>query len=198
MTNASIDKHKKLYTKAKKLTDTIHRHHRQAYDSAIDSHLTGKDGLVDMDKLDNSKVQDKFVDKMTDIYLSKAKQTLGMKGKDQIENELILNTYAGITKNELKSAVKSQGSDYTFDNHHGHMKQIIKEKIAPTLFNAASSHLKSSDISDIIKYTKTSGFIDSKKIRKGEAINLLTSYHESGQVASKPYRHEIYYKKPKK
>ena len=195
MASPAIEKHKKLYSKAKKITDTINKHHRAAYDTAVDKHLTGKDGLVDMEMLDNSKVQKKFVDEMSNTYLSKAKQALGVKGKGEMEDELILNSYMGITKHELKDAVSTHGKGYHFDAHHASMKEVVEKKIEPTLMGSARSHLKSKDIEDILQYTKAHKFVDSKKIRKGEAIGLLESYHETKQLVPKKYRHATFYKK---
>jgi hypothetical protein len=195
MTSSAIEKHKKLYSKAKRLTDTINKHHRTAYDAAVDKHLTDKDGLVDMEKLDNSNVQKKFVDEMTDIYLSKAKQALGVKGKGKMEDQLILKSYMGITKHELNYIVKATGSDYHFNAHNQHMNKIVEDKIDPILQSSASAHIKSKDIDDILQYTKADKFVDSKKISKIEAIGLLTEYHEEKQLVPKKYRHRTFYKK---
>lgn len=195
MTSQAIEKHKKLYSKAKRLIDTIHRNHRTAYDAAVDKHLTDKNGLVDMEKLDDSKVQEKFVDKLNDTYLSKAKQALGVKGKGEMEDQLLLNAYMGVTKSELKQIVKHKGSDYIFDTHYGAMKETVNEKIQPTLLGTASAHIKSKDIDDILKYTKADKFVDSKKISKGEAINLLSEYHTTKKLIPKEHRHKTFYKK---
>ena len=195
MASPSIEKHKKLYSKAKKLVDTIHRHHRSAYDAAVDKHLTDKDGLVDMEKLENSNIQKKFVDEMTDTYLSKAKQALGVKGKGEMEDQLILNTYMGVTKQELNAMVKGSGSDYSFDSHHSIMKERVRENIQPTLTSTASAHIRSKDISDILKYTKADKFVDSKKISKGEAIGLLQEYHQTKQLVPEHHKRKSFYKK---
>ena len=194
MASQAIDKHKKLYSKAKRLTDTINKHHRTAYDAAVDTHLTDKEGLVDMEKLDDSNVQKKFVNKMNDVYLSKAKQALGVKGKGKMEDELILSSYMGITKHELSSAVKSSGSDYHFNAHNQTMAKVVSEKIAPTLQTSAIAHIKSKDIDDILQYTKADKFVDKNKVRKEDAIEFLMEYHEEKQLSPKKYRHKVFYK----
>lgn len=197
MASDAIKKHKKLYKKANKMIATTSRHHRLAYDEAVGKHLMDDGGYVDMDKLDDSGIQDKFIKSLTDSYIGAAKKTLksGISGKDQIENDMLMKAYMGVTEKQIHDLIKSSGKNYSFEGHYETMNKALKENITPTLFNAAAAHLKDSDIEGIIKYTKSGDFIDSKKIRVGEAVGLLSEYHEDSQINKKKYKNEVYFKK---
>lgn len=193
-----ISKYKKLTKKAKRMVDTRKRHHRQSYDFAVDEVLT-KDGQVDMDLLDDVKNQDKFIDKMSDHYTSRAQKALKIGGKlNELETELLRKTYVGVTKAELKQIARQLGKNFTFDQFYSKHVPKMMETIEDTLESATMGHFNEEHINDIIKYTKSSDFIDSKKLRLPEALGILQQYGEMGVIPEKAHKKAVYYKKKKK
>ncbi len=193
-----ISKYKKLAKKAKQMLNTMDRHHRGAYDKAVDDIIT-KNGQVDMDLLDDIKNQEKFADKMADHYLSKAQKVLKSSGKlDDLEKELLMNAYAGTTKTQLKQLVRQRGKNFTFDHFYGELKPQLMETIRNNLTSATIGHFNNKHIDDIVRYTGSSKFVDSSKMRLKEALGVLQQYEELGIVPEKHHKKEIYYKKKKK
>ena len=195
-----IEKYYKLSERKKKLIATTEKHHRNAYDAAVDALLTDEKGEVDIDKLKDMDLRDKFADKITEFYVTKAKQALniGKKDMDVMDKDMLLHAYAGATGTAIKNTVRKAGKNYTFDAHYGSMKNIIKEHISPRLQASIQSHFKQEHVGDIVKYTKSGDFIDTKNMRIEEAVPLLEEYKEAGSVSPKVHEDEIYYKKHKK
>lgn len=194
-----ISKYSKLRKKAKKMIETMDRHHRGAYDAAVDAVLT-EDGQVDMELLEDRKIQDRFSEKMSDYYISKAKQLFKVKGDakfDDLEKELLMNAYTGTTKDQLQKYVRRHGKVFTFDHFHEKLRPKLMEKMHENLNEATFSHFKDEHISDILRYTGSSGFIDKEKIRLPEATGILEQYEEMGVVPEKSHKRALYYKKQK-
>lgn len=196
-----IKKYKKLSKKANRMIATMERHHRNAYDAAVDEVLM-EDGQVDIDKLDAMENRDKFADKMADHYLSKAKQVLKVKeGKeklDDLEQELLMNAYTGTTKSQLKQYVREKGKKFTFDHFYTEVRPGIMKSINQNLRNATMSHFKNDHIGDIVKHTKTEEIFDKGKMQLGEALGILQEYELEGAVGEKTYKEALFYKKKDK
>lgn len=195
-----ISKYLKLTKKAKNMVSTMDRHHRGAYNAAVDAVLT-KDGTVDQDLLDDKNVQVKFVDKMVDHYISKAKQQFKIQEGakfDDLEQTLLMNAYSGTTRDQLLQEVRQHKKGFTFDYFNREVRPEMTKQIYHHLKSAAGSHLKEEHIDDIIRYTKTEGLIDKEKIRLQEAVPLLEIYEEMGMISPKQIKDSIFYKKPKK
>ncbi len=200
MASDGISKHKKMNKKVKKILNTASRNHSMAYNKAVGEYLLDDDGNVDLDKLDNSGMQDKFAKHLTDSYVSAAKKAFksGLSKGDDLENDMLLNAYMGVTKDQINESIKTHGKDYNLGLHTGMMESAISKKIKPVLHDASSAHLEDSDIEDIIKYTKSKDFIDSKKIRLEEAKHLLFKYdHGDMEEYKQKIKGQVYFKKEK-
>lgn len=194
-----ISKYKKLSKKAEQMIHTMERHHRGAYDKALDDVLT-RDGQVDMELLENQENQEKFANKMADHYISKAKQMFKTKDDakfDDLEKELLINAYAGTTKAQLRQIVKSAGKGFTFDLFYNHeeMRPKMMENIKQKLGTATIGHFDQKHIGDIVKYIGASKFVDDKKMTLQDAIHLLGEYEHEGAVSAKKHQKALYYKK---
>src|SRR3989344_6584350 len=123
----SLDIHKKKYHYVSKLVDTHKLSSGKAYDVAAEKHLTGKDGLVDYNLLDDDETQNKFTKAMVDHHLSEIKRIHGKEAKDDFDNEILIQAYKGITPDEIKQNVAKYGSDLT--------KDFYLQKILPKSIN---------------------------------------------------------------
>ena len=128
-----ITKYQKLTRKSKQMLRTMERHHRQAYDTAVDDVLM-KDGKIDIDLLDSPEHQDKFAEKMANHYVSKAKQTFNISdadfGKlDDLEKELLMNAYSGTTKAQLTQYIRTKGKDFTFEHFYNEVRPDLMGQI---------------------------------------------------------------------
>ncbi len=192
-----IEKAVRQLQKAKKIVDTTAKSHADVYSAAVDELLKDKEGLVDYEMLEDEAVKDKFAEKLTQNYIKRAKEYLGVSKdpKDQIETDTLLKAYAGVTGSELKRLVKEHGKEYTHNQHMKQMANILEKNIHPTLINAATSHLKDEHIEGIVHHTESDKFIDSDKIRLEEAIGILAEKVYQGRVDTKAHEKAIYYKK---
>ena len=192
----AFKKYKKLSKKAKKIIDTTNREHSRAYDAASEL-LEDEERHIDYEKLDDSKMQEKFAEKMADHYVSKAKQALKstISGKDEFENAMLTEAYAGVTLHELKQYIGEEGKEFTLDTFHKKYRPGFERKISKNLTAAARSHLKEEHIPGIVKLTKSEEFIDANKLTLEEAIGILDIYHESGVVPYKSFKGKRYAKK---
>ena len=173
-----------LRKKAKKIADTTAHEHSSAYLKASDKHLKDKEGNIDYDMLDDVKVQDKFIDSMTDHYVSKAKQHFKAKGGGKLKDDLLMSSYAGITSDMLKNIIQKKGSGYNLQNHEGLKEELIK-KTKEQLEGIAGGHLKDQHIGDIVKYVKADNLVDHKKMNLQDAMHVHSIYDQKGKVLSK-------------
>lgn len=180
-----ISKFYKLQKKADQMITTMHRHHRGAYDKAIDDVLT-KDGQVDMELLEDVKIQDKFANVMADHYLSKAKKLFKTKDDakfDDLEKELLLNAYTGTTKEQLRRLVKEHKKGFTFEHFYGQEVPGMTQHIQGHLKAAAGSHITEENLDDIVKYTGAN--VKRELLERDHGIVLLSLYKKYGTISSK-------------
>jgi len=162
--NSSIDsimaeekkyEHLKKYEKLSKTADDMirmhERTHREAYHEA--EALLVKEGgkEVDLEKLKDADMQEKFIQKMKDVYLAKAKQVLKASPTDKFEEALLMKAYAGVTENEIKDIVATYKHRFTFDVFKKHYDKM-SENVKRVLSEAAGSHLNEEHIDDILDY----------------------------------------------
>lgn len=166
-------------TKVKKLVATTEAVHNEAYIKALDA-IRDERGQVDYDKLDDVKVQDKFLDKMVDHYQSNAVKRLGLKEapKDEIDREVLLKQYIGITRGELKRLLRTSKSNYTQRNHEKIRDQLIKKQTGE-LEPLRHSHFEEEHLGDIVKYTGVEEHVDADKITAQHAADLLDKLKEN-------------------
>jgi hypothetical protein len=196
-----ISKFKKLSDKADQMIATTDKHHRNAYDAAVDAILIDKSGYVDQNRLKDKKVREDFADKMADFYITKAKQQfkVGDKAKfDELETELLMNAYAGTTRGKLKIYIRQAGKDFTFDHFNTEMKPKLMKSIEDNLSSATVGHFNDDHIKDIVDYTGANKFLDHGKMTLQDAMGVLGSYETNGAVLEKKFKDKIYYKKPDK
>ena len=191
-------KYKKLSKKAQKMIDTTEIEHANAYNSAVDL-IKDDEGLVDYEKLDDNDVQKQFADKMADYYISKARKALNVKPGDKedkkLEDELLMNAYAGVTTSQLKESVSKFGKKFTFEFFNTRIKPQYMQHVERNLKAASSDHLEEKHIPDIVKYTKTGKFVNPNKITLDEAVNLMDEFHREGVVSPKSHKGKLYYRK---
>ena len=72
--------------------------------------MDGKE--VDFERLDDSKIQEQFVKTMSDMYISKAKAHFSIsKDLDDLEKEILMQAYSGVTRQQLQHTVGKYGKD---------------------------------------------------------------------------------------
>jgi hypothetical protein len=196
-----ISKFKKLDKKADQMIATTNKHHRNAYDAAVEKVLM-PEGSVDYELLDKMENRDKFADEMSDFYISKAKQhfKVGKDAKfDNLEEQLLMSSYAGITKGELREYTRKLGKKFTFEQFDQGLKPGMMEKINRDLDKATKSHFKDEHIGDIVKYVKGDKFLDANKMNLDEAFKAIKEFKKNGGALKQDdYKQEIFYKKPEK
>ena len=197
---AHISKFQKLSKKAKQMINTTSKHHRNAYDAAVEAVLM-KDGYVDQDRLKDMKVREEFADKMADFYVGKARQQfkVGKDAKfDELETELLMNAYAGTTRGQLKQYVKKAGKKFTFDHFNTEQRPALMEGLEKNLNSATVSHFDQKHVGDIVKYTGAGKFLDAGKMNLQDAFGVLDQYENNGTVLEKMFEEKHFYKKPAK
>lgn len=186
MTKKEVPKHiKEFYDKdrkIKRLLDTTHAVHSAAYHKGLDT-LKDEKGEIDYERLDDTKVQDQFLAKMTDHYLSAAVQRLGLKGKptDELEQDILLQNYMGVTKNELKRTVRRAKSKYTLKQHEEARDQLIEEQ-GKRLRPLAHGHFEQEHIDDILKHIGVDKYVKKDGLSLEGAATLLRNYREQGAI----------------
>ena len=186
-----IEKHKRLRKKLRKLLDTHRLEHSKAYTTAADTLLKDAEGNIDYEKLEDTKIQDQFIDKMVDHYISKAKQTFkGIKPKDELEEDMLLRGYGTHTRGQLSQIIRNMGKKYTLTAHGKGGEKLI-EKLTEELTPTVSAHLKKEHIDDIIKYTKSENVINKTVIDVPQAAGLLNIYEDVGAVTHELVKEHI-------
>ncbi len=188
-----ITKHKKLYTHATKLFDTATHTHQAAYKGAVDKHLIGEDGEVDFEKLDDLKVQREFIDTMTDTYISKAQQHFKIskdKKLDDLEKDMLMQAYAGVTKGMIKRYVNAHGKNFKYAIFNQMTKQL-NERLHEQLYASAAAHLEDEHIPDIVKHVGLEAKLDAGKINVQEATHLLETFQREGGITDNDLRQAV-------
>ena len=197
---AHISKFQKLSKKAKQMIATTDKHHRNAYDAAVEAVLMDK-GYVNEDKLKDMKVREEFADKMADFYVGKEKQQfkVGKDAKfDELETELLMNAYAGTTRGQLKQYVKKVGKKFTFDHFNTELRPGLMKGIEENLDAATVGHFGQEHVGDIVKYTGAGKFLDAGKMTVQDAVGVLGQYENNGTVLEKLFKEKHFYKKQEK
>lgn len=187
-----IAKHQRLYKHASKLLDTTSHVHSMAYSKAVDEHLMDKSGtVVDFEKLDDHKVQQMFVKTMSDMYVKAATDHFKVKGDlGDLEKDMLMQTYTGFTRDQLKDIVHTYGKRLTHSTFEG-LKQNFQRNIEQRLYTAAGSHLEESQIETILKHAGVANKVDSSKVTLEEARRLLEIYHEEGSITDPKLREVV-------
>tara|TARA_Y100000310_G_C20665163_1_gene807069 strand:+ start:1709 stop:2359 length:651 start_codon:yes stop_codon:yes gene_type:complete len=186
--NAPVKAHIKEFhrksDKVKKMLDTTGVEHTEAYLKGAEV-LKGEDGQIDYELLEDVVNQDKMLDKMMDHYLAGVVKELGLSGKpkDTLDQDILLKKYRGITRESLKSDLRSTKSGYTLKAHEGQRDKLIenqqKELIPLTFdhFDRGKGHLD-----DIVKAIGHSGSINVDSIEEGNAAQWLDEHRQAGEI----------------
>lgn len=175
--------------KVKQLLAATEDIHSQAYSKGLEV-LKDKSGLPDHDKLEDAAVQDSMIDKMIDHYKSAALEKLSeLKGKDikapgkgTLEEDMFLQRYIGITRQQLTKVIRKHKSNYTQKKHEG-LRDELMEKQREALVPLRHAHLDKKHIDDVVKYVGAGKHLDSDNIQEtGHAALLLDVYKEKGEV----------------
>jgi len=168
--------------KVRKLLDTTHAVHSEAYQKGLDV-LRDEQGRIDYQKLEEVKVQDQFLDKLMDHYLTAAVRDLGLKEKpiDTFEQDVILQKYIGVTRGELQRIIRKNKGDYTLEAHEGLRDKLIKKQ-TQELMPLRHGHLEEGHIEDILKHTGVDKYIAKDRIQTGHAATILDIYKQKGEV----------------
>ena len=193
----SLDLHKKRYHYASKLVDTHKLSSDNAYDVAAEKHLTGKDGLVDYNFLDDDEVQKKFIKAMVDHHLTEIKRIHGKEAKDDFDKAILMRAYKGITPEEIKQNVTKYGSDLTKDFYLQHILPKSINQIQQQLYAVVGEHLTEQDIPKITKKMGLEGRL-THPLDLDEARSLMTAWYEHEEHLADSILRQIISRKLKK
>lgn len=193
-----IAKYERLRKKFHKLLHTHSHHHTKAYLDAAEALLKDEEGNIDYEKLEDKNTQEKFVDKMMDFYLSKAKGVFKGKPKDEFEESLMMRYFDTFTREELARLIKQHGKNYTAELHE-QQKEKLQEGLIGKIGHLPHAHFREEHLPDIIKYVNAQDLVDPSKMRLEDALSLLGIYHKTGEIGipEEAIRKMPYYKKKK-
>ncbi len=175
------------YDAVKRLADTIELHHFKAYTDAATGLLSDKEGNIDYQKLKDANIRSSMADKMADFYVSKAKEYFKVDDKasklSDMQKEMLLSTYAGITRGQLKSAIHNAEDEFTLETFKGlvsKIKQNVHNQLRPSAFahiSGSKEHKKS-----VLKEMGLEGKIDAELVELEDVNRLMETYHVNGGV----------------
>lgn len=202
-----IEEFEKRYDTANRLANAMSLSHAEAYLKAVKKHLgTDSPDEIDYDKLDNPEMHTKFADTMSEFYVEKAKDYFKVKGDSSsgLKDEQLMNSYAGVTKDEILKNIRLHGKRYTIDKHNEKKNDYVG-KVQQTLLQSASSKLSDKHISHMLKHMDLDDIIDKDKINREETLrlhfqylandkNALTKKQIEEQYKHSYEKHPIYFK----
>jgi hypothetical protein len=166
---------------AELLLDTMELHHSKAYLVAADKHLR-KDGKIKYDLMKDAKVRKDVVDEMMDYYKKTAKEAFKTQTKDFHEEELLTRAYHNITRSQLQQYTEQFKSDFTLRTFTGKIMPQMRQAQEQALTSAASAHIQSDHIDDIVKYVGASDVLHKDRLQRDDAISLLEAHRRSGSL----------------
>jgi hypothetical protein len=166
----------------RRLLDTTAVAHSEAYLAGVKA-ITNDKGEVDYDLLDNAKKQDAMLEKMMDVYMSRALKAQNIKEKpeEEFDQDVIMKRYIGVTKNELRRIMRQAKSDYTLEHHEKIRGQLIQKQHGE-LSPLRHSHFEESHMESILKHTGVGDYLNPKRITAGHAASLLDLYKHRGEI----------------
>lgn len=186
-----LPKHiKEFYDRSKKVNQLLAATediHSQAYSKALEV-IKDKGGLPDHDKLEDTAVQDSMIDKMIDHYKSAAVEKLSevkgkAPGKGTIEEDMFLQRYIGITRQQLTKLVRKHKSNYT-QKKHEEIRDDLMEQQRKTLLPLRHAHLEEKHLDDIVNYVGAGKHLEASNIQEmAHAAMLLDVYKQKGELS---------------
>ena len=184
---------------ATRLADTIEIHHEQAYLKAADTHLKGEDGLHDYSRLKDKDVRDKFAEEMTSFYVDKARAYFKIDKDhklDDMQTDLIMQAYAGITRSALKERLKQLRHRFTLEEFKPLVAEI-KQEVRQKLNTSITSDLKEENIDSMVEEMGLQKEIDPNKLPLEEAKLMALNYiANDSHVPKNFYEGKVYHRKP--
>jgi len=176
---------KEFFAKAKKVENLVENTrivHSDAYRKGLEVIKDEETGEFDHKKLKDVKVQDAFLDKMIDHYLSCAKQRLGLTGlpDDEFDKDIILQKYIGMTKGQLRQRLRTMKSRYTIQLHEKIRDELVGQQ-EQELSSLRHDHLEEGHIGDILKYVGLDDLVDKENVSTHNMPSLLDMYHHAGK-----------------
>ena len=192
-----IDKWKKLDKGIDNLLARIDIDHMAAYVKAADEHLKTDDGH-DYGKLEDKELAMKFVDTMMKHYETGARQVFKVKDDakySEVEKNMLMQAYLGITKDKLLHQVQDKGEDYTA-HYHSSLAAELRKSHEKNLRPVALTHLTEHDLDAIIKHVGVEDKVHKDRMTLDHAKELLL-YHKQneGIVPPKYLKRQHYFKK---
>ncbi|GEM_PF-4099975 len=176
-----ISLHKKKHEYAKRAVETHKHHSSAAYLKAVEEHLLDDNEQVDIDRLQEEDVQEKFAKTITDYHLDKAKKAFGIKElKTDHHAAQILQAYMGSTPQLIQETVKTYGSQLNHDFYHQRIIPQLTQQVQRLLYQTSTSHIKQEHVAGI---TKKLGIEEklAAPLNVDEAKEVLNAWQENGE-----------------
>lgn len=162
---------KKFFEKEKyidQIIETTSLEHSNVFIEAANKFLRDESGKVDYSKLNEKEVREQVAEFMADLYLKKARALGAPETESEIEKDIILNRYFGVTKDLLKQSLHRSKSRYTLRVHEEirdkHLDELRKE-----LRPLAGSHIEEEHLEDIIAYVGGEEMLDPELLKSNPA-----------------------------
>lgn len=174
---------KEFYSRSQKVDDLIditEQSHSQVYIDARKK-LAEKTKSKSLQALEDAGHRDFFIDALVDSYMNQIKQNEKIAiPKDGFEKDVMLKRYIGVTRAELAETVHKSKSKYGSSQHEG-LRDALVGRQRQELSAARISHLKKSDLDDILKHTNTHKMFDKDLINLEHGAILLDAYKSNGE-----------------
>lgn len=170
-----------LAKRAERIANATELAHSEAYNVAAKKLLMNEEGdELDLDKLEDSKMQEKMADEMSQFYLKKAKKYFksGTDEGDRLKADGLMREYAGITKAELHKSIRGHGKQYSLSMHERYRSNLMDE-IRKKLTSSAAGNLTQDHTGHLIKHLGIEDIVDAKKMKIDEAIQLHHMYQQN-------------------
>ncbi len=198
------------YKSAKKVLDTTQLTHDEAFLYAAKI-ARDKKGEFDSSKLEDEGIRDKFVKRMLQFYVRRAKKSFaadeheehGEHAEDEAESEDIdpikadrmLQAYMGMTGTILKKQISQYGAKYSKEVHDGLMNRV-HQQMQQQFDESITSNIKHENIEDVIQYTHVDSHQIKRPLELDEAKDLLrTKFH--GDISESYLKRNSWYGAPK-
>jgi hypothetical protein len=187
-----IQNFKKRYKNIKMMLNETDSNHKKAYSHAVDELIKEKKSTLDLDDADVAK---KFANNMANFYIKHIEDKFSGNKLSDIDKDMLLKQYAGVTRAELEQYVTQYGKQFEEMLPRIHQQHInkLEEELNTNMYKLVEKN----HIEDIAKFTKLKN-IDHNYLQEKDAGEILHQYFENnGQVNEHKFRHKVFYKKEK-
>jgi len=157
--------------------------HNDAYSKGLETIKNKESGEFDLQKLDDEKVQDAFLDKMVEHYLGSIKERLGLDSipEDEFEQDVLMQRHVGVTRGQLKQMLRNNKSNYTLKAHEGLRDHFVGQQ-EQQWNQLRYDHLEDAHIDDIIKYVGVKDYVERDNLGLQQVVPLLDRYQARGHT----------------